>query len=67
MTKAVFIAKPDSAYDDQPGKYHFPRTYLRQVEAAKGSSGGRQEYFATARLNSIQPDPVVTDHYLCFC
>jgi len=82
MTKAVFIAKAESAYDDQPGRYHFPRTYLRQVEAAKNdwivyyeprrpsadlnSSGGSQAYFATARLDSIEPDPVLPDHFYAF-
>lgn len=82
MTKAVFIAKADSAYDDQPGRYHFPRPYLRQVEAAKGdwiiyyeprrsstdlsSRGGRQEYFATARVKRIEPDPILPDHFYAF-
>jgi len=59
--------------------YHFPRTYLRQAESALGdwvvyyeprrssaelsSSGGRQAYFATARLTRIEPDPGMPDHF----
>src|SRR3546814_6986976 len=59
--------------------YHFPKTYLKQVEAAVGdwivyyeprrttgdvsSSGGRQTYFATARLDSIAVDPARADHF----
>lgn len=60
-------------------RYHFPRTYLRQAEQAVGdwiiyyeprrstgdafSSGGRQSYFATARLDRIVPDPARPDHF----
>jgi putative restriction endonuclease len=80
MTKAVLTAKIESTYDDLPEeRYHFPRTYLRQVEAAIGdwivyyeprrtssdvqSRGGRQAYFATARLQRIEPDPVRDGHF----
>src|SRR6185312_12299597 len=60
-------------------RYHFPRTYLRAVQSALNdwivyyeprrstgelsSRGGRQAYFATARLVSIQPDPTLAGHY----
>jgi putative restriction endonuclease len=60
-------------------RYHFPRTYLNQISSAVGdwivyyeprrstgdlsSSGGRQVYFATARLERIYPDPVRADHF----
>jgi putative restriction endonuclease len=60
-------------------RYHFPRTYLRAAEQAVGdlivyyeprrastdlsSRGGRQAYFAVARLERITPDPAHTDHY----
>jgi putative restriction endonuclease len=63
-------------------RYHFPRTYLRQAEAVIGdwivyyeprrpsgdlsSRGGRQAYFATARLDSIQPDSARVDHFYGF-
>ncbi|HYW75415.1 MAG TPA: hypothetical protein VFA48_02160 [Gammaproteobacteria bacterium] len=73
MTKAVFTTAAGSIYDDLPEfRYHFPRTYLRRVEAALGdwivyyeprrtdgpsSSSGRQSYFAVARVVGVQPDP----------
>ena len=63
-------------------RYHFPRTYLRMAEQAVGdwivyyeprrstgdlsSRGGRQVYFATARVTSIRADPTVADHYYAF-
>ncbi len=78
--KAVFTTKVDPTYDDRPEeKYHFPRTYIRQVEAALGdwivyyeprrtsgddwSRGGRQAYFATALLKQIVPDTARADHF----
>lgn len=83
MAKAVFTTKPASIYDDLPEyRYHFPKTYLRQVRAALGdwivyyeprrssadvaSRGGRQVYFATARLDRIEPDPARPDHFYAF-
>lgn len=80
MAKAVLTTKVDPTYDDLPEqRYHFPRTYLRQVEAARGDwivyyeprrpsgdlmrTGGRQAYFATARIASIIPDPSRPDHF----
>lgn len=80
MTKAVLTIKPESAYDDLPEeRYHFPSTYLRQVEAAIGdwiiyyeprrsstdvqSRGGRKAYFATARLQRIEPDLARDDYF----
>lgn len=83
MPKAIFTTKADPTYDDLPEeRYHFPRTYLRQVEAARGdwiiyyeprrrsgdlsSRGGRQSYFATARVDRIEPDPVRIDHFYAF-
>lgn len=60
-------------------RYHFPHTYLRTVEQAIGdgivyyeprrtsgdlsSRGGRQSYFAFARVTSIEQDPSRSDHY----
>lgn len=60
-------------------RYHFPRTYLRQATAAVGdwivyyeprrgseklsSRGGRQAYFATARVDRIDADPGRKDHF----
>lgn len=78
MAKAVFTTSESSAYDDQPEvRYHFPKTYLRQVEAALGdlvvyyeprrtegprSTTGRQSYFAVARIHRIERDPTRADH-----
>jgi putative restriction endonuclease len=78
--KAVFTHKADSIYDDLPEeRYHFPSTYLRQVEKSVGdfivyyeprrvgNSGaayrGRQCCVATARVTGIRPDRVRPDHY----
>ncbi len=60
-------------------RYHFPKTYLQQVSKAVGdwivyyeprrstgelsSSGGRQVYFATARVEKIYPDQARSDHF----
>lgn len=80
MTKAVLTTKVDSIYDDLPEvRYHFPRTYLRQIEAALNdwivyyeprrptgdlsSTGGRKAYFATARIVNITQDPSGDGHY----
>ncbi|NHT74209.1 MULTISPECIES: HNH endonuclease [Rhizobiaceae] len=80
MTKAVLTTKIDPTYDDLPEqRYHFPRTYLRQVEAALSDwivyyeprrpsgdlmrTGGKQAYFATARIASIISDPSKPDHF----
>jgi putative restriction endonuclease len=78
--KAVFTTKVEPHYDDLPeDRYHFPRTYLKQVEAALGdwityyeprrtsadlsSRGGRQAYFATAHVQRIARDPGREDHF----
>ena len=80
MAKAILTTKVDPTYDDLPEqRYHFPRTYLRQVEAARGDwivyyeprrpsgdlmkTGGRQAYFATARIVDIVEDPSRADHF----
>ena len=80
MTKAVLTHKPGSIYDDLPEeRYHFPATYLRQVEAAVGDfivyyEPGRTEhsdrqrtglrsYVATARLTAVRLDPMKSEHY----
>src|SRR3984957_17559337 len=80
MAKAILTTKVVPTYDDLPEqRYHFPRTYLRQVEAARHdwvlyyeprrspgdrpSRGGRQSYFATARIPDIIPDANQPDHF----
>ena len=83
LMKAVCTTKVEPSYDDLPEeRYHFPRTYLRQIEAALGdwiiyyeprrassnlsSRGGRQSYFATARLLRIERDPTLEYHFYAF-
>jgi putative restriction endonuclease len=79
MPKAVFTHSTTSRYDDEREvHYHFPRTYLRTVEAVVGDlivyyeprrsvqsdgKGGRQGYFAVARVASVEQDPHAPDHY----
>lgn len=83
MAKGVFITKVNPTYDDLPWyRYHFPKTYLRQVEQCVGdlivyyeprrttgdlsSSGGRQAYFATARVTRVEPHPSQRDHFYAY-
>jgi putative restriction endonuclease len=83
VTKAVFTSKIEPSYNDLPEeRYHFPRTYLRQAEAAIGdwiiyyeprrtssnlsSRGGRQAYFATALLQRIERDSNLEDHFYAY-
>ena len=83
MVKAILTTKVDPTYDDLPeDRYHFPHTYLAQMEKAVGdwilyyeprrtsgdlsSRGGRQAYFATARLLRIERDPVREKYYYAF-
>jgi putative restriction endonuclease len=63
-------------------RYHFPKTYLNQATATVGDwivyyeprrqdanaagRGGRQVYFATARVQRIATDPHRPDHYYAF-
>ena len=63
-------------------RYHFPRTYLKAARAALGdwivyyeprrtsthlsSRGGRQAYFATARIVRVDADPNLADHYYAY-
>ena len=69
--KSVFTAKLGSGYDDVvEERYHFPATYLAQVQRSLGdlivyyeprrkldAAGGRQAYFAIARVMGIEGDP----------
>lgn len=79
MANAIFTTSESSAYDDQPeARYHFPRTYLKQAEAAVGdwilyyeprrtsgphSATGRQAYFATAFVQDVVADPKSANHF----
>jgi putative restriction endonuclease len=83
MAKAVFTTKITPSYKDLPElMYHFPKTYLRQANAAIGDwilyyeprredsspagRAGRQCYFATARVTDIKEDPALKGHYYAF-
>lgn len=83
MAKGVFTTKVNPTYDDLPEvRYHFPKTYLNQANAAVGDwvvyyeprrqdsdpagRGGRQAYFATARVQRIEADSRLADHYYAF-
>jgi putative restriction endonuclease len=83
MAKVVLTHKVDSIYDDLPEeRYHFPQTYIRQIESAigdlavyyepgrTGASGsgrtGRQSYIAVAKITRVERDPLRTDHYYAF-
>lgn len=78
MAKVVLTHADGSIYDDLPeSRYHFPRSYLRQVEAAVGDwavfyeprrveagserTGGRQVYFAVAVIAGLRRDPKAED------
>ena len=80
MSKAILTTKVMPTYDDLPEeRYHFPRTYLRQMNDAvddfiiyyeprrtsgeASSRGGRQAYFAVARVLSVEPDTVHPNHF----
>ncbi len=73
MAHAVFTHRSDSRYNDKPEEqYHFPGKYLRAVTEAMGDwiiyyeprrNDGRLSYFATARLQSVEQDPVKPDHF----
>jgi putative restriction endonuclease len=66
MTKAVFISKVNSIYDDLPEeRYHFPKQYRRRIEATLGDwiiyyeprrNDGRQVYYATAQVADVYED-----------
>lgn len=71
MAKAVFYHKPDSRYDDQPDRYHFPKQYYSRVEQTVGddiiyygpSGTSGRFYYAAAKVSAIRPDAARTDHY----
>ena len=82
MTNAIFTTSASSIYDDLiEERYHFPRTYLRQVEEALGdwiayyeprrttgphSATGRQAYFAIARVENIIADASRKNHFYAY-
>lgn len=76
MSKAVFIHKADSIYDDDPEvKYDFPKMYLSRVEKTVGdwivyyeprsadAGKGRLVYFATAKVQAVIPHPTLSERF----
>jgi putative restriction endonuclease len=80
VTKTVLTHKPNSIYDDLPEeRYHFPATYLRQVEQAIGdfivyyepgrtglserNRSGRRAYVATAKVTDVVADAARPGHF----
>ena len=73
VANAVFTAKLESSYDDAVEvRYHFPKQYLKRVSEAVGDwilyyesrrDGGRQVYFAMARVVSVNPDASKAGHF----
>jgi putative restriction endonuclease len=67
-----------SVYDDLPElRYQFPKTYLNQIQAAEGDwivyyeprrsqGGGRQAYFAMARIARVTADTEREDHFYAY-
>jgi len=82
MANAIFTFSESSAYDDRPEiRYHFPKTYRRQVEQAQGawivyyeprrttgpsSATGRMAYFAMAFVDRVEQDQQLRDHYYAY-
>jgi len=76
MAKGVFMSGVNPSYDDLPEiRYHFPVTYLNKARECVGDwilyyeprrNGGRMCYFATARVDHIEPDPSRQNHYYAF-
>lgn len=78
--KGVFTTRIDPSYDDLPeSRYHFPHTYLKQVQNTIGdlivyyepgrtgrdsnSRGGRLAYFAVAEVYDVIDDQNNAGHY----
>jgi Predicted restriction endonuclease len=76
VAKAIFYHREDSRYDDDPARfYHFPKQYLGRVERTlgdfviyygplKGKPG--RYYSGVARVDDIQEDRSLADHYYAF-
>jgi putative restriction endonuclease len=76
MAKGIFMSGVDPKYDDLPEvRYHFPKRYLRLAEQCVGdwilyyeprNNAGRMCYYATARVNRIERDPAIEDHFYAY-
>src|ERR1700749_2913790 len=73
MALGAFLHRPDSIYEDIPAeRYHFPRQYLRRVEACVGDWIVYYEptkvprtrgYFAVAKVQRVIADPNAEQMY----
>jgi len=76
LSKAIFIHKSDSIYDDVPWeRYDFPQTYLKRVSETVGDwiiyyeprsankNKGSLAYFSCAKIHNIVPNPTETGRY----
>lgn len=83
MAKGVLTTKVNPEYDDLPEiRYHFPKSYLNQVQQTLGDwivyyeprredanprgRAGRQAYFATARVERVEMDANRDGYYYAF-
>lgn len=73
MTKAVFLHRADSIYEDQPAvHYDFPRQYLRIAQATVGDwiiyyepvKAGQRGYFAVAKVQDVIAKPGAEGRFL---
>jgi len=62
VSKAVLSTKVNPTYDDLPEqRYHFPQTYLRQVEAAVGDW---IVYYEPRRENGRRTQPGISNRVI---
>ncbi len=76
MTKAIFLHRPGSIYDDLPHeRYHFPKQYKSRVDQAVGDwiiynvlDGGKgtSGYDAIAQIDRIEADPIDGEKFFAF-
>ena len=74
MANAVLIQNPNSIYKDEPGVcYHFPKQYLRRVEACQGDwvifyegKKGALGYTSVQRVREVTSDPELKGHYFAW-
>lgn len=71
--KGVFDTKPNSGYNDEVERYHFPTqsNYRATAQAVLGDwviyrepqrNNGRRAYVAVARVARIEADPILSNH-----
>ncbi|MHA6263063.1 HNH endonuclease [Arenibacterium sp. CAU 1754] len=74
MAHAVLIQNPESVFKDRPGiAYHFPKRYLKTLQKCVGdwvifyeSRTGAFGYTSVQRVQRIEPDPKLDDHFFAY-